>query len=132
MGWRPLKDAKHFVGIRSHFHTWNIQRGRFFLLLEAERINRGAASSSVMRVAPGQVIVDVKTGLNLYAPCSRVGSLGTSMAMITKVYLDYLRKSSNDNVNLDEMNNENAGLFTAFDSFPSGTMPSRLALSPSA
>ena len=74
-----------------------------------------------MRVAPGQVIVDVKTGLNLgYAPCSRVGSLGTSMAMITKVYLDYLRKSSNDNVNLDEMNNENAGLFTAFDSFPSG------------
>ena len=117
-----LKMLNILRGDQESFSYMEYPAGSFFPSLGGRKNkSSGAASSSVMRVAPGQVIVDVKTGLNLgYAPCSRVGSLGTSMAMITKVYLDYLRKSSNDNVNLDEMNNENAGLFTAFDSFPSG------------
>ena len=95
--------------------------GSFFPSLGRRSKSNGAASSSVMRVAPGQVIIDVQTGLNLgYAPSSRTGNLGISMGMITKVYLDFIRKSTGAKINLEEMNDQNAGLFTAFESFPMG------------
>ena len=96
--------------------------GSFFPTLGGRKTkSSGASSSSVMRVAPGQVIVDVKTGLDLgYAPCSRTGNLGISLGMITKVYMDFLRKNTGAKVNLEEMNSANSDIFTAFDSFPTG------------
>jgi hypothetical protein len=83
----------------------------------------GAASSSVMRVAPGQVIIDMKTGLQLgYSPSSRTGDLGVSMGSVLKVYLDFVRKSAGTGyqVDLEEMNIANSDIFTAFDKFPEG------------
>jgi len=79
----------------------------------------GASSSSVMRAAAGQVIVDVKTGLNLgYAPASRTGELGMMMGNIMKYYLDFTRKATHSKVDIEELNS--SGYFTAYDSFPDG------------
>jgi quinol monooxygenase YgiN len=79
----------------------------------------GAASSSLMRAAAGQVIVDMKTGLNLgYAPASRTGELGMAMGYIMKFYLDFIRKATHANANIEELNN--AGYLTAYETFPEG------------
>ena len=67
------------------------------------------------------MIVDMKTGLKLgYSPSSRTGNLGISMGMVLKVYLDYVNKSTTTGVNVEEMNNANSDLFTAFHSYPTG------------
>jgi hypothetical protein len=116
--------VKMFNSLRGHEQSFSYMEypaGSFFPSLRRKNKSTGASSSSVMRVAPGQVIVDVQTGLNLgYAPASRTGALGIAMGTITKLYLDHIRKETGTKVNLSEMNNMNEGVFTAFESFPAG------------
>lgn len=96
--------------------------GSFFPSMGGRRDSNkssGASSSSVMRGAAGQVVVDVKTGLSLgYAPASRTGELGMSMGYIMKFYLDFIRKATHANADIEELNN--SGYLTAYEYFPEG------------
>lgn len=95
--------------------------GSFFPSLGSRNSNKssGASSSSIMRAAAGQAIIDIRTGLNLgYAPASRTGELGIAMGYIMKFYLDFIRKATHANVTVQEINK--SGYFTAYDKFPQG------------
>eukprot|EP00949_MAST-11_sp_MAST-11-sp1_P001464 g1464.t1 len=120
------KRIEVLESIAARAHTYmEYPAGSFFPSLSGKTRSTGAASSSMMRAAPGQVIIDVETGLHLgYAPATRTGELGISMAQITKVYLDYMRKSNSTAKSqatfLDQMNAANEGFFTAYAAFPKG------------
>lgn len=112
-----LNNSKH------SFSYMEYPAGSFFPSLGGRKgKSSGASSSSVMRAASGQVIIDIKTGLNLgYASTSRTGELGIVMGHTMKLYLDFIRKATHSKVNLEDLNG--TGYITAYETFPENAQP---------